>query len=409
MRRLLGRIRSRRLALSLLILAVLAAAAGGAVVRWERAKDDLLRRGEQALAVRDHAAARDHLTRYLAARPGDAHARLLAARAARKLRQFDDASADLRRCRDDGGEAEAIQLEYALIAIERDGAEPGPGLRERARAGDELGLVVLETLIQYDLDAYRLYQALDGLTFYLDRRPGDLAALLSRGFVWERLLAFADAVEDYRRAVAAHPESEVARLKLGESLLIAGTPAEALEQFLWLHERRPDHGPVRLGLARCRRRLGQADDARRLLDGLLAEHPGRGELLWERGQLDLEDGDAAGAEAWLREAARVDPYDRRIAFSFAHCLALLGRQAEAEAAHARAEQIDRDLRRLDVVRTEVLMRPDDAAAWCEGGLLFLRNGEREEGLRWLRRALHLDPGCDAARAAIVAAEAGTGR
>jgi hypothetical protein len=38
-------------------------------------------------------------------------------------------------------------------------------------------------------------------------------------------------------------------------------------------------------------------------------------------------------------------------------------------------------------------------------LLFLRNGERREGLRWLRLALRLDPGCQEARKALAEAEA----
>jgi tetratricopeptide (TPR) repeat protein len=343
-----GRVRRLLPLATLLLLVGLAVGGWGA---WQGRADDLLRRGEQALAGRDYDAARDHLTRYLEARPDDARARLLAARAARRLRRFDEAGADLTRCR------------------------------------------------QYGRDAYRLYRALDGLNFYLDRRPDDLAALLSRGFVWERLLSFADAAEDYRRAVAAHPDSEAARLKLGEALLVSATPAEALEQFQWLHERRPDHGPTRLGLARCRRRLGQTDEARRLLDVLAADHPGRGEVLWERGQMELEDGRPAEAELWLRKALAASPHDRRVAFSLARCLARLGRPDAAEV-QARAEQLDKDLHRLDTVRTRVLVRPTDAAAWCEGGLLFLRNGEREEGLRWLRRAVQLDPGCDAARQAL---------
>jgi len=65
-------------------------------------------------------------------------------------------------------------------------------------------------------------------------------------------------------------------------------------------------------------------------------------------------------------------------------------------------QLDADLARLNAVRNEVLKRPDDAALRCEGGVLFLRNGEREEGLRWLQLALRLDPNYEPARAALKA-------
>src|SRR5262249_54869976 len=226
--------------------------------------------------------AREYLGRYLSYRPADAHARLLAARAARRLGEYYEAYEHLRHC-----EGESAQVEAALIGVQR-GEEPSAPLRQPAKEDDELALVILECLIQHDLDTYRLRQALHGLNHFLRLRPDDLQALLARGFVWERFLYFADALEDYRTAVELHPGSEQARRKLAETLLVAGTPGEALEQYKWLDERRPGQPEVQLGLARCHRRLGQLDEARRLLSALVEEAPADGEVLWERGQLELD-------------------------------------------------------------------------------------------------------------------------
>jgi predicted Zn-dependent protease len=399
MRRALGRLLRRPLVLVLLAMVLLAAG----VVVWRQLPRQFLRRGETALTARDYKEAREQLARYLSSRPGDAHARLLAARAARHLHEYHEAYEHLRRCREEGGDAEAIEVETALIAVQR-GDEPTGQLRQRAEQDDDLALVILEVLIQHDIDTYRLRQALHGLTRYLRARPDDLQALLARGYVWERFLYFADALEDYRKAAAAHPESEQARLKLAQTLLIAGTPNEALEQYEWLAARRPDQREVKLGLARCRRLLGRADEARRLLTDLLASTPEDGEVLWERGQLDLDAGHAAQAEEWLRKAVRTSPHDRRIAYSLSRCLLALGRRDEATQVNARVAEIDADLRRLDQVRQAVMERPHDAALRCEGGLLFLRNGERQEGIRWLRLALRLDPNRQDARDALKGAK-----
>jgi predicted Zn-dependent protease len=213
---------------------------------------------------------------------------------------------------------------------------------------------------------------------------------------------FTDALEDYRKAVATHPESDRARLKLAETLLVAGTPDEALTHFRWLAERWPDRPPVRLGLARCYRRLARPEEAAKLLDGLLAEFPNHGETLWERGEVELERGNAAGAEPLLRKAAAQRPHDRRVQYALYRCLTRLDRPAEAEKFDARVKQLDADLVRMAAIRNEVIKRPNDAALRCEGGLLFLRNGERGEGLRWLQLALRLDPKCEPARAALSA-------
>lgn len=386
-----------------LVLLVLAAA--GALLAWSWHTDGHLRRAEAALADRDHAAAREQLTRYLSARPGDARARLLAARAARRLRLYHEAQEHLERCRKDGGDAEAVEVETELIRVQRGDERPVAALRERAKQPDDLALVVLEALIQHDLDTYQLWQALAGLNAYLERRPDDLSALMSRAFVWERMLYFKDALADYRRAVAAHPDSEAARLRLADTLLISGTPQEALAEYRRLHERSPGRGEVRLGLARSLRRLGQADEARKLLDGLLADHADRGEVMWERGQLALDEGKATEAEPLLRRAAKLLPHDRRVVYSLYRCLLEQGHREEAEAVNARVARIDADLKRLDQVRQEVMKRPDDAALRCEGGLLFLRNGERQEAARWLRLALRLDPGYEPARRALAELEA----
>ena len=168
--------------------------------RSEQARvDGLLAQGEQALAVREYATAREHLSAYLEARPDDARARLLSARVARRLRNYEEAAETLRKCRDQGGDRDAIDVEYALIAVDRGDATPVPALRARvAEKDDELSLVILESLIQYDIDQYRLRDAQQGFNLYLTRKPDDLA-LVGRGVLWERLLSFADAVVDYRK------------------------------------------------------------------------------------------------------------------------------------------------------------------------------------------------------------------
>jgi hypothetical protein len=67
---------------------------------------------------------------------------------------------------------------------------------------------------------------------------------------------------------------------------------------------------------------------------------------------------------------------------------------------ARVKQLDADLARINVLRDAVIQKPNDANLRAEGGVLFLRNGERDEGVRWLELALRLDPACEPARRAL---------
>jgi tetratricopeptide (TPR) repeat protein len=390
----------RRLLLSglwLLALALAALFAG----RHLRARHHL-RQAELAFERRDHAAARAHLEKHLRVRPGHARARFLAARVARHLGNADEAAEHLSACRRLGWDEGALRLEGLLAAAER--GEPGvePELRAFLAAGPgrEDELEALEPLIQRDLDSYRLHQALEGLNRYLELRPTDLQALLGRAFVRERLLYFRDAVDDYRRAVAHHPDSDAARLRLGKALLIAGTPGEAREQFEYLHARGRHRPEVLLGLGQCARRLGELAGAKGWLDELLRERPADPEGLWERGQVAYESGDLKGAEALFRRAAQAAPHDRKAHHSLAQCLRRRGKFGEAEKHRRRAEQIDADLKRLDRLTRAALAAPDDPAPRCAVGLLFLENGQEAEGARWLEQALRLDPGCREARQAL---------
>jgi tetratricopeptide (TPR) repeat protein len=361
-----------------------------------------LRQAERALERRDHAAARDHLEKHLRVRPGHARARFLAARAARHLGKGDEAAEHLSACRRLGWDEGALRLESLLAAAGRGSPGVEPELRAFLASGPgrEDELEALEPLIQRDLDGYRLHQALEGLNRYLELRPTDLHALLGRAFVRERLLYFRDAVDDYRRAVAHHPDNDAARLRLGKAELIAGTPGEAREQFVHLHRRGRHRPEALLGLGQCARRLGNLAEAKGWLDELLRERPADPEGLWERGQVAWESGDLAAAEGLFRQAARAAPHDRKAHASLAQCLRRRGKVGEAEGHQKRAERIDANLKRLDRLTRAVLAAPDDPAPRCAVGLLFLENGQEAEGARWLEQALRLDPGCHEARRAL---------
>src|SRR5206468_3419187 len=113
---------------------------------------------------------------------------------------------------------------------------------------------------------------------------------------------------------------------------------------------------------------------------------------------ELELGRPSDAEPWLRRAVQARPFDRRIAYTLSRCLLELDRGEEAREWTARVDRLDADVRRLGQIQQEVMQRPNDPTLRCAGGLLFLRNGERREGVRWLQLALRLDPHCEAARA-----------
>ena len=387
---------SRRRVAILAVLLVLAGGSAGAAM-WYLRVESHLASARAALEQHDDEQARQELDVYLATWPRCASARLLAAQTARRLRRYDDASDHLVVYRANGGDPDTIDTEDMLSALQRGVSAMEPLLWKRAEAHDQNELAILEVLIQHYIDTYRLHRALECLNRYLDQRPDDLHALLGRAFVWERFLQFADAARDYRTAVERHPDSDPARLRLAKTLLIVGTPQEAMEHFQHLVERRPDWPAARLGLAQCRRRLDNRAEARQFLDELIKQQPKYVEALVERADLALDDGDLATAETSLRAALKLAPHDRKANYTLYRCLSQLGRDKDAQAALAQVERIDANLKRLDHLTKAVLQSPHDAGLRCQVGLLFLENGEEQEGVRWLQGALSVDPHCQEAQ------------
>ncbi len=383
--------------LTLLGLAVLGAYPGGRLF-WRYYQR---RAAQQALERRDFGEARARLAQCLQTWPEDAELALLAARAARRDGDLEEANQFLQRCKQLGGDPGALELERALlIAQQGDPAQVENHLLARVNKRPEEAELILEALAQGCLKSQRLPEALYCLDQWLERQPDNVPALLWRGQVQERWNDLEEAVASYRRAVAVDPGHAKARRLLALALVRTDLAGEAVEHLELLRQQSPGDAEVLLGLARGRRSLGQVDEARRLLDQVLAAEPHNAEALAERGKLALQTGRPDEAEVHLRRALALAPYDREANYTFYLCLRQQGREEEAARARQAVERIRADLQRVSELRRQIAASPRDASLRCEVGQIFLRNGQTREGLRWLQSALQLDPGHAEARQAL---------
>src|SRR3954453_20890601 len=77
------------------------------------------RAAEEALDRRDFADASAHLERCLSVAPGDLPTRLLAAQAARRRHEWDEARLNVREFKQSGGPPEAEELDYHLMQAQQ--------------------------------------------------------------------------------------------------------------------------------------------------------------------------------------------------------------------------------------------------------------------------------------------------
>src|SRR5262249_14173310 len=349
------------------------------------------RQGEQALAENRFDTARRHFAHSLDLWKRDPDVHFLAARAARRQREFKDAEAHLRTCKELGVDADQLQLEWAMMQAQRDTPAISEGyllaLVEKGHADSGL---ICEALIQGYLKTYQLPKAYQCAARWLDREPDNLAALFWRGMIWEKIGNNRLAAADFEQVVAGQPDNRAARLHLGTMLLSFKEFDRAVEQFEWLCKGDPKDLQIRLGVADCFIAQNRLEEAQSLLDEVLRDFPDNPIALSERGKVAFQLNNSQLAEQLLRRALAFDPYDPETAYAMSQVLQQLGLPDEAKLYREKHETILTDLKRLADLGTKAIHSPRDANLRCEIGVIFMRNGREQEGLGWLNTALQMD-------------------
>jgi tetratricopeptide (TPR) repeat protein len=343
-----------------------------------------------------------HLKACLQVWPNDAEVCLLVARSARRARVYNDAEHYLEKYQQLKGCDDALTFEQLLLSAERNVDSVEELCWHYVEQDHPEKSLIMEALARGYLRQYQLPKARLCLEHWLEIEPDNVQALCLDGQLhldYEK--ARAAAVESYRRAVQVDPESEDARLGLTAALLESKLYTEAVEQLDHLLQRHPNNLRVRLELAQCRSKMGDAAEALRLVEHVLAQQSDYAPALALRGRLALDSGQSEEAESWLRQAIARNPNDHDARVNLIRCLRQNDKEEEAEQQQRHLDQREADVKRFnEIITRELPQRPRDPALHCDLGKLLLRGGHREEGLRWLQSALRLDAGYAPARQAL---------
>jgi len=348
------------------------------------------RAAERALQRYDFDDAQRHLDAYLKSWPKSAATHLVAARTARRRGAYADAEQHLAECERLQGVAMSTAREWAMLRAQQgDLAGVESSLRAMVEEKDPDAPLALEALARGYFVVSNVPQTIACLDLLLDLQPDHFPALLLRGRALEAVPDDDEALRDYERAVALKPASTEARLRLANTLNLLGRTWEAVGQYECLRQRhRPPVPPeVFVGLARCRYDLHEMDEARRLLDDLLAEAPDHVPGLVERGRLALREHQPDVAERDLRRAVELAPVDRDAHLVLSHCLEDQGKNDEARQVQRRLGRIEACIKRVTNLKAKVEDFPHDPELRREIGALLLDLGEEQQGLRWLWSAL----------------------
>jgi tetratricopeptide (TPR) repeat protein len=155
-----------------------------------------------------------------------------------------------------------------------------------------------------------------------------------------------EAVAEFGAALAADPDFAPAFANRGTALAALSRPAAARASFEAALEHHGENLIALNGLAALALRSGEAAEARRLAERVLAREPGYPEALASLSGADIAEGAVAAGEARLRallEDRRLQPPERALALrTLGDSLDAQGRFAEAFAVYSEANRLLRD-------------------------------------------------------------------
>jgi predicted Zn-dependent protease len=265
------------------------------------------------------------------------------------------------------------------------------GLRQQLGSTRSDYPAIAEVLTAEYMRLYRLPEAREILNRWIELDGDDPEPWVRRAWVAEHQLDFDAALADYRKVLALESERHPVRLRVAEILFKVRKPAEALPELERLQQKQPADVSVALTLSRCRRELGQVEQAAAALDALPASSQQEAKVVAERAQIALARSKFTEAETLFRTALRDMPREREVLYGLQQCLSRLDRTAEAEEIRKVLTQVDADGRRMGVLITALTRNPADADLRYEGALIFLRNGVVEDGIRWLEMTVEANP------------------
>lgn len=389
---------------SLVLLGVLAATVAILLFFWRPLTiRGHLDRAQRLLTQRDHAGALDELRAALRSDPARADTHLLLARSYRRLGELDKVPALLRRAEALGGDPERVQRErWLLMAQLGNLREAEPHLGELLRDPRNDGADICEAYVLGYFSNLQIRQAEALLDAWEKDFPSDPQPHFMRGYMFHAQSQDSEAVDAYRRGLALAPHDVTARHRLAKSLMQLSDLDQAAAELQQCLDARPQDPEIRTTWAECLDQQGETNRARAVLAQLVAQFPEHFAARRLLGEIELSHGLPERAVPHLESAARLRPYDTTTRNALGRALRALGRAAEAEPHFDYVAEAEESLGRMERQLRLVLERPDDVQLRYEIATTLLKYGSPDDGVRWLRTVLQIQPDHEAALAAMAA-------
>lgn len=342
---------------------------------------------------------------------------LLKARALRKSHDVQAAYAELQKYFELAGLTPALEQEQWLLKAQvGDNADLQMHLSDVLMAPEGDLQDICETYVNSCLLNYQFNDALQILELWEADFPADPLPHFMRGKMYEHNLTWDEAIAEYQRALDKAPGYAPAAYSLGRSHLTLKKTEEARDYFQQALENTSNPGPVKIGLARCLRLLGQNQEAKFLLKEVLSEEveqlrkefqamgdhkvAASTSAQLEMAHLELADKNYEAALNWLEPAAEADPLNLRIKNTLLQVYSRMGQKEKARALGKEVKRTNEVLAEISDLLKVVEESPGDADLRFQVGKKYLNYVSEEQGVVWLNSVIRLKPTHRAAHAEL---------
>jgi tetratricopeptide (TPR) repeat protein len=136
---------------------------------------------------------------------------------------------------------------------------------------------------------------------------------------------------------------------------------------------------------------GRAKEARGELEKCLERFPDRGDVMAELGRILLRDGESKKAESLLHTASRLDLGAHSTQYQYFLALKQNGKVEEAARQQEKLQRLEADLTEIRRLMQLAGGGQKDPSIPHRIAMIALRSGQPKEALRWMQKALQVDP------------------
>jgi cytochrome c/Tfp pilus assembly protein PilF len=186
-----------------------------------------------------------------------------------------------------------------------------------------------------------------------------------RGLYWKRVNNLPEAEKLFRQSLELEPRHELAEVALASLLQREGRLDDDLARFQQLASRFPHNQETLVGLSRALRTRARIEEARSVLEAAAADAEPTSHVAFEMGQIELEAGEYAEANRWLKRVdATTVSTGEGLSISVI-ALALSGNTTAAKWTNDRVVEAATIVRKSQDLRARLATQPDDRQAALE--------------------------------------------